>query len=432
MNVGSIDSNNYIVTHRNRNRNRKKRRKKEKEREIKTFVLTKKEDTVIMSTITTATTTTTIVKSPTRRNKRLTVFPRRLYNMLEDADTYGYSNIISWMPDGKSFRIETPSGDKHTKESVIVDILKRNNFNQTKFRSFTRQLVFYNFKRIRKGCYKHALFVRGRPDLFHKKSVEDFVETKTNIFVPKDDTSSFISTNSTATTTTTAISNAIDIVTVSNSTTTAATATATATITATDAKYDEASSTSMVSTPTPNTKNVTDDESTIVSSSSVGCKSSPNTVSTTTHTTVCTRQRYALLTSPYEVDRCIPSLPLYLSQEDQVKFVDRLGDLYATATSSTTPIINNDSVLDRNDKIAEYNDNAVIGHVSVEHVDENCGTNVVDFSDSNSDSSSKSEEISSTTTCIDSNFLDVLFKKESNSNNDIYLTGTEIEMLIIM
>lgn len=97
--------------------------------------------------------------------------------MLENAERDGYSHIISWMPDGKSFKIYADGSLNEEDEKAIVQVLKRT-FNQTRFKSFLRQLQLYGFERIYKGPHKgeckHKFFVRGRRDLFHKKSIEDF------------------------------------------------------------------------------------------------------------------------------------------------------------------------------------------------------------------------------------------------------------------
>lgn len=112
-----------------------------------------------------------------RSKKRPPVFPKRLYDMLENAERDGYSHIISWMPDGQSFKIHADGSQNEQDEKEIVAILKRT-FNQTRFKSFLRQLQLYGFERTYKGpnrgqC-KHQMFVRGRRDLLHKKSIEDF------------------------------------------------------------------------------------------------------------------------------------------------------------------------------------------------------------------------------------------------------------------
>jgi hypothetical protein len=103
--------------------------------------------------------------------------------MLENAERDGYAHVISWMPDGKSFKIHVDGSLDEEDEKAIVTILKRT-FNQTRFKSFLRQLQLYNFERTYRGPHRgecrHELFVRGRRDLFHKKSIEYFQRKEIN------------------------------------------------------------------------------------------------------------------------------------------------------------------------------------------------------------------------------------------------------------
>ena len=109
---------------------------------------------------------------PKRSKKRPPVFPARLYDLLENAEAEGYDHLIRWTPDGQSFKIQDNGKDK-----AIVAILKRN-FNQTRFKSFLRQLQLYGFERRFKGQSRgecsHPMFIRGRKDLLYKKSIEEF------------------------------------------------------------------------------------------------------------------------------------------------------------------------------------------------------------------------------------------------------------------
>ena len=116
------------------------------------------------------------ISSDSRRSKkniktkrRFPIFPQKLYDMLENAETNGYSHIISWLPNGKAFQIR---GD----EQAIVEVLRQcADFNLTRFKSFSRQLQLYgferNFKGERQGECKHSWFIRGRKDLFEGKSM---------------------------------------------------------------------------------------------------------------------------------------------------------------------------------------------------------------------------------------------------------------------
>ena len=54
------------------------------------------------------------------------LFPSRLYQLLEDAEKDGLESIISWMPDGKSFKV-------HDKEKFERDLMPRY-FGSSKYR----------------------------------------------------------------------------------------------------------------------------------------------------------------------------------------------------------------------------------------------------------------------------------------------------------
>jgi len=109
--------------------------------------------------------------------KRSPVFPKRLYDMLEKAEEGGYDHIISWLPDGAGFKIHNDGTQCKEDENQIVQVLKKA-FNQSRYKSFLRQLQLYGFERQCKGKHcgecKHVLFRRGQRELLHKKSIEDF------------------------------------------------------------------------------------------------------------------------------------------------------------------------------------------------------------------------------------------------------------------
>lgn len=67
-----------------------------------------------------------------RQQKQSVLFPTKLRRLLDDAVADGNEHIISWLPDGKAFKIHDP-------EAFTQVILKRY-FRQTMFKSFTRQL----------------------------------------------------------------------------------------------------------------------------------------------------------------------------------------------------------------------------------------------------------------------------------------------------
>ena len=89
--------------------------------------------------------------------KRIPSFPIKLLAMLDDASECGFDDIISWLPDGATFKIHD--------EDKIADILPRY-FKQTHYKSFVRQLQIYSFERTcrgpRKGECRHPLFFRGQ------------------------------------------------------------------------------------------------------------------------------------------------------------------------------------------------------------------------------------------------------------------------------
>ena len=84
-------------------------------------------------------------------------FPCKLYEMLEDADEKGFACIVSWNPEGNGFMV-------HDSSAFLREIIPLY-FNQTKYKSFQRQLSLYGFTRIaagkRKGLRFHEKFVRG-------------------------------------------------------------------------------------------------------------------------------------------------------------------------------------------------------------------------------------------------------------------------------
>jgi hypothetical protein len=98
------------------------------------------------------------------RPKAKMVFPCVLYRMVQDADDKGHEDIVSWVSQGRAFRV-------HNTKKFVSNILPRY-FAQTKITSFQRQLNMYCFARITsgqdKGAYYHRHFVRGEPQLCDK------------------------------------------------------------------------------------------------------------------------------------------------------------------------------------------------------------------------------------------------------------------------
>mmetsp|Transcript_37500 Transcript_37500/g.63848 ORF Transcript_37500/g.63848 Transcript_37500/m.63848 type:complete len:339 (-) Transcript_37500:575-1591(-) len=95
-------------------------------------------------------------------------FPFKLYDMLEYASDTEYCSSVSWVKDGRAFII-------HNKDAFLEYVVPKF-FNQTKFRSFTRQLNLWGFTRLgMKGAWQHEHFIRGNIERIH--SIQR-VETK--------------------------------------------------------------------------------------------------------------------------------------------------------------------------------------------------------------------------------------------------------------
>jgi hypothetical protein len=88
-------------------------------------------------------------------------FPGKLYRMLVEVESQGNTEIISFTPDGKAFRIHDPD--------AFLEQVSPKYFNLSRFNSFVRQLNFYGFERLSlgpdRGAFAHASFIRGRPEL---------------------------------------------------------------------------------------------------------------------------------------------------------------------------------------------------------------------------------------------------------------------------
>jgi hypothetical protein len=88
-------------------------------------------------------------------------FPWILHDMLEDSETEFFDAIVSWFPDGHGFKVH--------QIGLFAERIIPRYFNQTKYKSFQRQLNFWGFQRVseidHRGGYQHNYFVRGRPEL---------------------------------------------------------------------------------------------------------------------------------------------------------------------------------------------------------------------------------------------------------------------------
>jgi hypothetical protein len=88
-------------------------------------------------------------------------FPLKLHAMLDEASDKNFSHIVAWQDGGKSFKV-------YDAEAFAIEVM-RSHFNQTKYKSFQRQLNLYGFRRIHhgphKGGYAHKFFMRGQAHL---------------------------------------------------------------------------------------------------------------------------------------------------------------------------------------------------------------------------------------------------------------------------
>jgi hypothetical protein len=91
-------------------------------------------------------------------------FPEKLYRLLVDAERNGNDSIISFTPDGCSFKI-------HRRE-LFIQTVSPTYFRQAKVTAFVRQLNFYGFEKVlegpNRGGFEHPYFRRGYPELLFK------------------------------------------------------------------------------------------------------------------------------------------------------------------------------------------------------------------------------------------------------------------------
>ena len=91
---------------------------------------------------------------------RRTLFPLRLYGVLDMAAVTGIDSIISWQPHGRAFKIHDK---KRFEKEVLLPIL-----NMKSMGSFIKQMSLYGFRRLTMGSgadagsYYHELFLSGR------------------------------------------------------------------------------------------------------------------------------------------------------------------------------------------------------------------------------------------------------------------------------
>mmetsp|Transcript_79768 Transcript_79768/g.231540 ORF Transcript_79768/g.231540 Transcript_79768/m.231540 type:complete len:457 (-) Transcript_79768:319-1689(-) len=94
--------------------------------------------------------------------KRKYEFPFKLYTILQDMERKGCKDVISWLPDGRAFRI-------HDVETFANHVLPKY-CNGIQYKSFIRNINLYCFERIRDrkdpdvGAYFHPMFKRDEEE----------------------------------------------------------------------------------------------------------------------------------------------------------------------------------------------------------------------------------------------------------------------------
>ena len=93
-------------------------------------------------------------------------FPMKLYRMLEDVERNGQQDIIGWNATGDKFIVYQPK--------VFASTWMLRYFNQSKYKSFQRQLNLYNFRRESQGrikgickCFQCGMYCRFIPLFSH-------------------------------------------------------------------------------------------------------------------------------------------------------------------------------------------------------------------------------------------------------------------------
>ena len=98
--------------------------------------------------------------NPPKEDRRGIQFPWKLHELLEQAERDEKSHIVSWLEDGKSFKV-------HKKEEFCNDIMPVW-FNSSKYKTWQRSLNLWGFESVVRGTTKgachHPAFLRGYPD----------------------------------------------------------------------------------------------------------------------------------------------------------------------------------------------------------------------------------------------------------------------------
>ena len=104
-------------------------------------------------------------------------FPFKLYRILEEAESYGKDDIVSFLSHGRAFTIHKP-------RQFVSEIMPKY-FTTSRMSSFQRQLNLYGFRRITegrdKGSYFHDFFLKGK-----RKLCKKIKRKKTSVKPPPD------------------------------------------------------------------------------------------------------------------------------------------------------------------------------------------------------------------------------------------------------
>jgi len=90
-----------------------------------------------------------------------------MYDLLEDAERKGLDDIVSWLPDGKSFKIHSQIGFEQSIMPLYFS-------GMSSYKSFRRQLNLYGIYQHRHrpnqdaNAYSHELLIRGQRHLCDK------------------------------------------------------------------------------------------------------------------------------------------------------------------------------------------------------------------------------------------------------------------------
>jgi len=86
------------------------------------------------------------------QKKKIVPFPIRLHRLLENAEALHVADIISWVANGKAFKLHKPE--------AFLEVIMAVYFADSQLKSFRRQLNFYSISRMEEGPDKGKLFIR--------------------------------------------------------------------------------------------------------------------------------------------------------------------------------------------------------------------------------------------------------------------------------